>query len=192
MILVVGAPRMRTSMLMQALRGMDLPILGVFQPTEMNQGGNGEAEVSTIGLDTEWGSKDSAVKLIIDAFLFRTKIHPGDKVIFCLRKPADVSASQGKWNIWKPTDELRRFNYWRLLTQFHTWMMSTQLPVLIVDTDDMIVNSKVWLDKIREFVGAEAFVDTVKPEWTALPLEEINDDALAIYTTMRDACYATT
>jgi hypothetical protein len=196
MLDIVGMPRTRTSTLMQLMRGMGFNVLGKFTPWEGNLAGNGEHDLSTVGFDTRGGQERDAVKIILDAFLFRSQIAPEDKVIYCLRPPAGTSWSQGHRGIWKPTDEVRRWNYWRLTAQFKLWMEGAPNPVLVVDTDALVRDPAPQLQRLGTFLGVPdpaACLDLIRPEWTQFPPEDNqSDQAWAVYHQMKGLCSAST
>jgi len=194
MLVVVGMPRTRTSALMQSLHLMGKNVFGGFQESDMCPGGNGESLYSPVGMDTSFFKADVAIKIILDAFLFRSTIHPEDRIIYCLRAPAGMAWSQAKHHLWKPPQDVRRMNYWRLQAQFIEWMKAAPNPVLIVDTDEMMTQPEKWMHAVGQFVGVEnvgAAVQNIKPALTMMGHEEIEDDAYRVYQELR-ACSATT
>lgn len=186
MILVVGIPRSRTSLLMQTLNLLGLSVIGRFERNPENLRGNGECLETSAGVDTAKHPENAAMKVMVDAFLFRSKIQPTDKIIYALRPPEAVSWSQGQMGAWRLPPDERRWNYWRLTKQFLLWKEEHKTPILMVPTDDLIERPKAWVATIAAFVGVpltEVAVQNVSNHLTTLKPggEAIEDDATAAY-----------
>ncbi len=197
MNLVVTLARSRSSIVMRALSVMGLPVKVDDFGVSVNEGGDYECVESQHGINTkDKGYPPGAtIKLMLPAFLFRSKIDPTARLIFLLRSPAGVVESQGRIGMGNPDPVIRRRNCWRLMAQAKEWFETHTNPLIIVDTDDMLIRPEFWLEKIASFIGADMekvskAASLIQAGKSLTVTDESQDPAQTVYQELRAKCYA--
>lgn len=196
MNLIVSLARSRSSIVMKVLKEMGFAVKYKNFEESVNPDGDYECDESMIGINTYDSNYEYGVtlKLLAPAFLFRSNISPDSKIIILLRNPCGVVESQGKIGMGQPVSEVRRFNYWRLMTQIYNWVVPRLNQVLIIDTDDLMDQPEFWFEKISKFTGIgleriSISSTIIKPEKSTINDDIINDEAEIIYKEMKKLCY---
>jgi hypothetical protein len=195
MNLVVTLSRQRSSVFMQACLALGLDVKYNPNAARVNPDGDFESWESQRGVNTSAAeyAPDTTLKVMIPSFLFRSQVGPSDKVILLLRAPAGVVKSQGDVGMGQPDPAVRRMNYWRLMVQMNQWLESHENPVLIVDTDDLMQKPAAWFRVLADFTGigqdkVASAAALIQSERSAGPAQEPEDEAYAIYQTLRAKC----
>lgn len=140
------------------------------------------------GVNTEGKPANLAMKVIAFPGIQQSKLHAEDRVVFLVRKPADVCRSQEDRGFFRQ----HRLNYRRLVWHFEEWAKSAPCPVYYLDTDALMVAPLQVVEGLAAFCGlsgnriaAASLVDIskVKPSAT-----EADDDAHDEYRKVKAKC----
>lgn len=189
MILIVTLPRFRSTLTARICLAMGAKLIYDNNLNSVNEGGDYESVQTAHGVNSLEFSENEALKIMAGAFLFESNIQPTDKIIICLRSPSGMSESQSKIGMWSHDDEVRRMNYWRLMTQVKNWINSHSNPIYVLDTDELVSNPIKQISALGNFLGnkiiPEAAFNIIDQAKVTLPPSEKMDDAFKIYANFK-------
>lgn len=152
-IIVTGVPRSRTSLTMQILKKLDIPMEYDEKVDEFNENGYFETDYTTDGIDTRFCKDGYAYKIILWSLIDRSNINNKDKIIFCLRNPYEIAASMMISGYGSNRFKSNLEHIYKNYKYFKEWVIGRNF--FIFNTDNLNLKPKEELLRLGKYLEIE-------------------------------------